>query len=174
MCPYYKGFARPHAGPCPLPWNFHRPERPNSICSPRISRIYRSIYRFSLCSNRCCGVRSGARNIENKIKIIILLTNNLTFGASTIAAIYKDRWQIEIFFKTLKQNLKVKTFVGTSENALYIQIWTAMIFYKTHSPLQLCTPPLRRLFPHSLALRFDTETRLLPFDFLRFPVVAKG
>jgi hypothetical protein len=58
---------------------------------------------------------------------IILLTNHLEFGATTISAIYKERWQIELFFKALKQNLKVKTFVGTSENALYIQIWTALI-----------------------------------------------
>jgi hypothetical protein len=58
---------------------------------------------------------------------IVLLTNHLEFGATTIAAIYKDRWQIELFFKALKQNLKVKTFVGTSENALRIQIWTALI-----------------------------------------------
>lgn len=58
---------------------------------------------------------------------IVLLTNNLALGATTIAAIYKDRWEIELFFKTLKQNLKVKTFVGTSENALMIQIWTALI-----------------------------------------------
>ena len=58
---------------------------------------------------------------------IVLLTNHLDFGATTIAAIYKDRWEIELFFKALKQNLKVKTFVGTSENALRIQIWTALI-----------------------------------------------
>lgn len=58
---------------------------------------------------------------------IVLLTNHLEFGATTIAAIYKDRWEIELFFKALKQNLKVKTFVGTSENALRIQIWTALI-----------------------------------------------
>ena len=58
---------------------------------------------------------------------IVLLTNHLDFGATTISDIYKDRWQIELFFKALKQNLKVKTFVGTSENALYIQIWTALI-----------------------------------------------
>jgi len=58
---------------------------------------------------------------------IVLLTNHLGFGATTIAAIYKDRWQIEIFFKTIKQNLKIKTFVGTSPNALLIQIWTALI-----------------------------------------------
>jgi hypothetical protein len=58
---------------------------------------------------------------------IVLLTNHRKFGANTISAIYKDRWRIENFFKALKQNLKIKTFVGTSENALYIQIWTALI-----------------------------------------------
>ena len=58
---------------------------------------------------------------------IVLLTNNLDFPPETIAAIYKDRWEIELFFKTLKQNLKIKTFVGTSENALRIQIWTALL-----------------------------------------------
>ena len=62
---------------------------------------------------------------EKNQQAIVLLTNHLDFGASTIAAIYKDRWEIEIFFKTLKQHLKVKTFIGTSENALRIQIWTA-------------------------------------------------
>jgi len=59
--------------------------------------------------------------------VIVLWTNHLTFGATTIAHIYKDRWQIEIFFKTIKQNLKIKTFVGTSRNALLTQIWTALI-----------------------------------------------
>jgi IS4 transposase len=58
---------------------------------------------------------------------IVLLTNHMTFGATTVSAIYKDRWQIEIFFKTLKQNLRIKTFVGTSANALKVQIWTALI-----------------------------------------------
>jgi hypothetical protein len=63
---------------------------------------------------------------ENE-RTIVLWTNHLTFGATTIASIYKDRWQIEIFFKTIKQNLKIKTFVGTSRNALLTQIWTALI-----------------------------------------------
>jgi len=63
---------------------------------------------------------------ENE-QLIVLLTNHMDFGATTIAAIYKDRWQIEIFFKTIKQNLKIKTFVGTSANALLTQIWTALI-----------------------------------------------
>jgi hypothetical protein len=64
---------------------------------------------------------------EEHMRRIVLLTNHLEFGATTIAAIYKERWQIELFFKALKQNLKIKTFVGTSENALHIQIWTALI-----------------------------------------------
>ena len=64
---------------------------------------------------------------EKKQEVVVLLTNHLKFGATTIAAIYKDRWQIETFFKALKQNLKVKTFVGTSPNAIRIQIWTALI-----------------------------------------------
>jgi hypothetical protein len=60
-------------------------------------------------------------------RLIVLLTNHLGFGPTTIAAVYKDRWQVEIFFKVLKQNLRIKTFVGTSPNALMTQIWTALI-----------------------------------------------
>jgi IS4 transposase len=63
---------------------------------------------------------------KEKDREIVLLTNHLDFGATTISAIYKDRWQIELFFKALKQNLRVKTFVGTSENMLFIKIWTAL------------------------------------------------
>jgi hypothetical protein len=64
---------------------------------------------------------------EDTGAILVFLTNHLGLGASTIAAIYKDRWQIELFFKALKQNLKIKTFVGTSANAVKTQIWTALI-----------------------------------------------
>jgi len=60
-------------------------------------------------------------------KRLEFLTNHLALGASTVARVYQDRWQIELFFKALKQNLRVKTFVGTSANALHIQIWTALI-----------------------------------------------
>ena len=64
---------------------------------------------------------------EVKDTVFVFLTNNFKLGSTTIAAIYKDRWQIELFFKALKQNLKIKTFVGTSANAVKIQIWTALI-----------------------------------------------
>ncbi len=62
-------------------------------------------------------------------KVITLLANNFTWSARTIAQIYKERWQIELFFKTLKQQLKVKSFVGTSKNALLSQLWVALIAY---------------------------------------------
>ena len=65
--------------------------------------------------------------LEDKQEELVLLTNNFDLAASTIAAIYKERWQIELFFKLLKQQLKIKTFVGTSANAVRIQIWTALI-----------------------------------------------
>jgi hypothetical protein len=65
--------------------------------------------------------------LEDKKQELELLTNNFKLAASTIADIYKQRWQIELFFKLLKQQLKIKTFVGTSANAVRIQIWTALI-----------------------------------------------
>jgi hypothetical protein len=62
-------------------------------------------------------------------KIIVILTNHMDWSAKTIALIYKDRWQIELFFKTIKQLLKVKSFLGTSRNALLSQLWVALIAY---------------------------------------------
>jgi hypothetical protein len=62
-------------------------------------------------------------------RTFIFLTNNFTASAYTITQIYKARWQIEIFFKWIKQNLKIKTFLGTSPNAVMTQIWIAMCYY---------------------------------------------
>jgi len=64
---------------------------------------------------------------EDKQSKLVLLTNNRKLSSKTIAAIYKERWQIELFFKAIKQNLKIKTFLGTSPNAVRVQIWTALI-----------------------------------------------
>jgi len=61
--------------------------------------------------------------------LFTFLTNNFSLAASSIAAIYKARWQIELFFKWIKQNLKIKSFLGTSVNAVMIQIWVAMCYY---------------------------------------------
>jgi hypothetical protein len=74
---------------------------------------------------------------EAQQRTLVFLTNHRHFAASTIAAIYKQRWQIELLFKALKQNLRIKTFVGTSANALQIQIWTALIAMLLLKYLQL-------------------------------------
>ena len=57
------------------------------------------------------------------------MTNNFTLPALTIAKLYKSRWPVELFFKWIKQNLRIKSFFGTSPNAVKIQIWTAIATY---------------------------------------------
>ena len=77
-----------------------------------------------------------------------MLTNHLDFRATTIGRIFRDRWAIELFFKVLKQHLKIKTFVGTNPNALKTQIWTALITILLIKYLQFrskCNLPLCRL-----------------------------
>lgn len=76
---------------------------------------------------------------EDTGEILVFVTNHHRLAATSVAAIYKDRWQIELFFKALKQNLKIKTFVGTSANAVKTQIWTALIAMLLFRYLQLCS-----------------------------------
>ena len=101
--------------------------RDQIICFPRLARQGEKPVLF--------------RRVEiwdaEKEEAIVFLSNLLAFGATTIAAIYKDRWQVELFFRALKQNLRVKTFVGTSENALQTQIWTALVAMLLIKYLQL-------------------------------------
>ena len=66
---------------------------------------------------------------DERNKTLVFLTNNFKLAASTIAQIYKSRWQIELFFKWIKQNLKIKSFLGTSKNAVLTQVWVAMCYY---------------------------------------------
>lgn len=84
-----------------------------------------------LCAQQEAGPQARLRRIEmwveEKQETMVFLTNHLKLAASTIAAIYKDRWAVELFFKAIKQGLRIKTFVGTSENAVRTQIWTALI-----------------------------------------------
>lgn len=75
--------------------------------------------------------------LEDKKETMVFVTNQMKLAASTIAAIYRDRWQIELFFKAIKQSLRIKTFVGTSANAVMIQIWTALIAMLLPRYLQL-------------------------------------
>lgn len=86
---------------------------------------------------------------------IVLLTNHMEFAASTIGRIYKERWQIELFFKAIKQNLNIKTFVGTSENAVKIQIWTALISILLLKILQIRSKIGWSLSNLSAMLRFN-------------------
>lgn len=72
--------------------------------------------------------RVGFRDAQTG-KHYVFLTHHFGLSARTIAAIYKDRWQVELFFKAIKQNLKIKAFVGTSRNAVLTQIWIALITY---------------------------------------------
>ena len=84
--------------------------------------------------------------VEEKEETMVFITNHLKLAAATIAAIYKERWAIELFFKALKQGLKIKTFVGTSENAVQTQIWTALMAMLLVKYLQL-----KSTFPWSLS-----------------------
>jgi len=85
-------------------------------------------------------VQNSARDYPDKIrrvryydaetdKSLVFLTNNFLLPAVTIAQLYKQRWQVELFFKWIKQNLRIKSFYGTSENAVKTQIWIAVSVY---------------------------------------------
>jgi len=96
------------------------------------------VYLYKLAAeDKECFLRRVEVWVEDQQETMVFVTNNLTLAASTIAAIYKERWQVELFFKALKQTLKVKTFVGTSENAVQTQIWTALIAMLLVKYLQL-------------------------------------
>jgi hypothetical protein len=101
--------------------------RDQIVCFPRLAREGEEPVLFR---------RVEIWNAE-KQETIVFLSNLLQFGATTIAAIYRDRWQIELFFKALKQTLKIKTFVGTSANAVRTQVWTALIAMLVLKYLQL-------------------------------------
>jgi hypothetical protein len=107
-------------------------------------------------------------------KTLVFLTNNFSLCALTIAHIYKARWQIEIFFKWIKQNLKIKTFLGTSKNAVLTQIWVAMCYYlllayiKYQSRYKYSLFYLHRVIKETLLSRFTlidllrASERILP------------
>ena len=74
---------------------------------------------------------------EEQDRVLVFVTNHQTLAAATVAEVYKQRWAIELFFKALKQSLRIKTFVGTSSNALKTQIWAALIAMLLIKYLQL-------------------------------------
>lgn len=109
-------------------------------------------------------------------KLITFMTNNFSLSADTIAELYKSRWQIETFFKWIKQNLRIKYFLGTSKNAVMIQIWAAMIYYllvsfikfqtKCRHSLHELTNIIRELLLETVVL---IEFLTIPFD--RFKLI---
>jgi len=135
----------------------------------------RSNHRVYRCSDRkqvSCSVTahwlSGCENCY------VFLTNNFKLSAKTIANIYKARWQVEFFFKWIKQNLKIKSFVGTSKNAVLTQIWIVLCIYfllgivKFQSKLQKSMQQILRVLSLNLfekrdlmsAAQWRTTTRL--------------
>ncbi|MDX2447488.1 MAG: IS4 family transposase, partial [Desulfobacterales bacterium] len=129
--------------------------------------------------------RIGYRDPESK-KQYFFLTNNLKLAAKTIADIYHQRWQVEIFFKWVKQHLKIKTFFGTTRNAVLSQIWTALIallilaLYKYRARLGLSLSEILQLlqlnlfekrnlwalFEVDVPLKLNTDQLLFEFMYL--------
>jgi len=100
-------------------------------------------------------------------KEYVFLTNNMRLSALTIIQIYKARWQIEIFFKWIKQNLKIKTFLGASENAVMTQIWIAMCYYLILSFIKFQTNYKHSLFYLHRVIRETILARCTLIDILK-------
>lgn len=99
-------------------------------------------------------------------KMLVFLTNHFRLSAYTIAQIYKACWQIEVFFKWIKQNLKIKTFLGTSKNAVLTQIWIAMCYYLLLSYIKYQTHYKYSLFYLHKIIRETLMERLHLLDLL--------
>ena len=107
-------------------------------------------------------------------KRIVILTNQFSWSSKTISLVYKDRWQIELFFKTLKQQLKVKSFVGTSPNALLSQLWTALIAYLLLSYLKFKSKFGWSLYTLSSILPTNLFSKRNLWDWLNAPFHASS
>jgi hypothetical protein len=105
-------------------------------------------------------------DIDTK-RVFVFLTNNFKLSALTIAQIYKARWQIEVFFKWIKQNLKIKTFLGTSKNAVLTQIWIAMCYYLLLTYIKYQSKYSKTIFYLHKIIKTTVLERLNLFDLLR-------
>jgi putative transposase len=100
-------------------------------------------------------------------KRIVLLTNNLKWSAVTVAGVYKERWQIELFFKAIKQNLKIKRFYGNTKNAVMTQIWIALIAYLLFYLLKVKSKSLKLSFTNFISvIKTMLFQRVSLYDFL--------
>ena len=104
---------------------------------------------------------------KEKDEVIAFLTNNFALAPHSITQVYKARWQIEIFFKWIKQNLKIKTFLGTNKNAVLTQIWTAMCYYMLLAYVKYQTKYRNSLFYLHRIIKETLLARLTLIDLLR-------
>jgi hypothetical protein len=103
---------------------------------------------------------------KKRDEVFEFLTNNLTLSGRTIADIYRARWQIEAFFKWIKQNLKIKTFLGTSKNAVLTQIWAAMCYFLLLAYLKYQTKYVHSLYYLHRLIRGSLLLKLTLIDLL--------
>jgi hypothetical protein len=103
---------------------------------------------------------------KKRDEIFEFITNNLELSGRTIADIYRARWQIEAFFKWIKQNLKIKTFLGTSENAVLTQIWAAMCYFLLLAYLKYQTKYKHSLYYLHRLIRMALFQKLTLIDLL--------
>ena len=102
--------------------------------------------------NKCSNELRRIRAVDSETgSVIVLLTNMRSCTAENISEIYRKRWKIELFFKAIKQNLKIKGFYGTSENAVKTQIWIAMIVYLLFMMLKKATGCSTKCFTHFIS-----------------------
>lgn len=107
-------------------------------------------------------------------KAVTLITNNFEWSQLTISKIYKDRWQIELFFKAIKQQLVVKSFIGTSRNALLSQLWVALIAYLLLSFLKFKSSFQWSIYTLCAVLPTNLFARRNLWDWLNAPFNSKG
>lgn len=130
-----------------------------NILSDEVIKLHNNKYRMPLRLIRYHDPETG--------DIIRFLTNNFVLAPATIANIYKARWQIEIFFKWIKQNLKIKTFLGTTRNAVLTQIWVAMCYYLLLAYIKYQTKYRHSLFYLHRIIKETLLARLTIIDLLR-------
>ena len=112
------------------------------------------------------------RYLSDTGEVYIYVTNNFVLSGAEIALVYKERWRIELFFKWIKQNLKIKSFLGTTENAVMSQIWIAMIYYLLLSYIKFQTRFPRTLLELSRMVRETLFTRRSLIDLLSLSPVT--
>jgi hypothetical protein len=139
--------------------------RTKNILSDQIIEL-RGFYSRQKCPYRLRRIHSKDPETGKRI---VILTNQFEWSAQTISAIYKDRWQIELFFKTIKQQLKIKSFVGTSQNALLSQLWVALIAYLLLSYLKFKSCFGWSLYTLSSILPTNLFSRRNLWDWLNAP-----